>query len=106
MEILKASQVLVLPSRVESIPQSIKEAFFLKIPVVATDVGGVHELVTNNKTGLLVTPNNSTELLDKINYLLNDIELCNTLANNAYEFITKNFSWEALLPKYIKLYES
>jgi len=106
MEILKASQVFVLPSRAESIPQSIKEAFFLKIPVVATDVGGVHELVTNNKTGLLVAPNNSTELLDKINYLLNNIEFCNTLANNAYEFITKNFSWEALLPKYIKLYES
>jgi len=106
MEILKASQVFVLPSRVESIPQSIKEAFFLKIPVVATDVGGVHELVTNNKTGLLVAPNNPTELLDKINYLLNNTELCNTLANNAYEFITKNFSWEALLPKYIKLYES
>ena len=43
---------------------------------------------------------------DKINYLLNDSELCNTLANNAYEFILKNFSWEALLPKYNKLYES
>ena len=74
--------------------------------MVATDVGGVHELVTDNKTGLLVAPNNSTELLDKINYLLNNIELCNTLADNAYEFITENFSWEALLPKYIKLYES
>ncbi len=106
MEILKASQVFVLPSRVESVPQSILEAFFLKVPVIATDVGGVHELVTNNKTGLLVAPNNPTELLDKINYLLNNIELCSILANNAYEFITKNFSWEALLPKYIKLYES
>ena len=52
MEILKASQVFVLPSRVESVPQSILEAFFLKVPVIATDVGGVHELVTNNKTGL------------------------------------------------------
>ena len=106
MEILKASQVFVLPSRVESVPQSILEAFFLKVPVIATDVGGVHEIVINNKTGLLIAPNNSSELLDKINYLLNDSELCNTLANNAYEFITKNFSWEALLPKYIKLYES
>ena len=106
MEILKASQVFVLPSRVESVPQSILEAFFLKVPVIATDVGGVHEIVINNKTGLLIAPNNSSELLDKINYLLNDSELCNTLANNAYEFITKNFSWEALLPKYNKLYES
>ena len=106
MEILKASQVFVLPSRVESVPQSILEAFFLKVPVIATDVGGVHEIVINNKTGLLITPNDSSELLDKINYLLDNSELCNTFANNAYEFITKNFSWEALLPKYIKLYES
>ena len=104
MEVLKSSQVLVLPSRIESVPQSILEAFYLKIPVIATNVGGVHELVSNNKTGLLVTPNNSKELLEKINYLLNDIDLCNRLANNAHEFVLKNFSWEVLLPKYIKLY--
>ena len=106
MEVLKSAQVLVLPSRIESVPQSILEAFYLKIPVIATNVGGVHELVSNNKTGLLVTPNNSKELLEKINYLLNDIELCNRLANNAYEFVMKNFSWEVLLPKYVKLYEN
>ena len=105
MEVLKSSQMLVLPSRIESVPQSILEAFYLKIPVVATNVGGVHELVSDNKTGLLVTPNNSEELLEKINHLLNDVELCNRLANNAYEFVMKNFSWEVLLPKYIKLYE-
>ena len=104
MEVLKSSQVLVLPSRIESVPQSILEAFYLKIPVIATNVGGVHELVSNNKTGLLVTPNNSKELLENINYLLNDIDLCNRLTNNAHEFVMKNFSWEVLLPKYIKLY--
>ena len=106
MEILKSSQILVLPSRIESVPQSILEAFYLKIPVIATDVGGVHELVSNDKTGLLVTPNNSKELLEKVNYLLSDIELCNRLANNAHEFVLKNFSWEVLLPKYIELYEN
>ena len=106
MEVLKSSQVLVLPSRIESVPQSILEAFYLKIPVIATNVGGVHELVSNNKTGLLVTPNDSKELLEKINYLLNDIDLCSRLANNAHEFVMKNFSWEVLLPKYLKLYEN
>ena len=106
MEVLKSSQILVLPSRIESVPQSILEAFYLKIPVIATDVGGVHELVSDDKTGLLVTPNNSKELLEKVNYLLSDIELCNRLANNAHEFVLKNFSWEVLLPKYIELYEN
>ena len=106
MEVLKSSQVLVLPSRIESVPQSILEAFYLKIPVIATNVGGVHELVSNNKTGLLVTPNDSKELLEKINYLLNDIDLCSRLANNAHGFVMKNFSWEVILPKYLKLYEN
>ena len=105
METLKASQVFVLPSRVESVPQSILEAFFLKIPVIATNVGGIPELVTNNKTGILVKPNDPEDLLDKINYLLNDGKLRKTLANNAYDFVLKNFSWEFLIGKYIKLYE-
>lgn len=105
MEVLKSSQVFVLPSRAESVPQSILEAFFLKIPVIASNVGGIPEIVTNNKTGLLIEPNNPVELLEKINYLLNNIEFCNTLANNAYDFVMKNFSWKALLPKYIELYE-
>ena len=52
MENLKASSILVVPSRMESIPQVIKEAFYLKIPVIATNVGGIPELITNNKTGI------------------------------------------------------
>ena len=106
METLKASQVFVLPSRVESVPQSILEAFFLKIPVIATNVGGIPELVTNNRTGILVKPNDPEDLLDKINYLLNNGKLRKTLANNAYDFVLKNFSWEFLIGKYTKLYKS
>jgi len=45
MKNLKASSVLVVPSRMESLPQSIKEAFFLKIPVVATSVGDIPEII-------------------------------------------------------------
>ena len=49
MSVLQSSSVLVLPSRLESLPTTIKEAFFLKIPVVATNVGGVPELIKNNE---------------------------------------------------------
>lgn len=45
MTIMKSSCVVVVPSRMESLPTTIKEAFFLKIPVVATNVGGIPELV-------------------------------------------------------------
>ena len=105
MSILKSSNVLVLPSRIESIPNVIKEAFFLKVPVVATNVGGIPEIVTHGKTGLLVPPNEPQSLADSINHLLENKEYAKKLADTAYEFLINNLTWDILLPKYIKFYE-
>ena len=105
MEILKSSSILVVPSRMESIPQVIKEAFYLKIPVIATNVGGISEIVENNKTGILIPPEDPKKMIKVINELLADDILMKTLQNNGFKFITQNFSWAKLLPKYIELYE-
>jgi len=105
MTILKASNILVIPSRMESIPQVIKEAFFLKIPVIATNVGGIPELIQNNINGILVKPNESEELLNEINKLLTDKEKAKKLSEKGYEFVMNNLTWEILLPKYVKFYE-
>ncbi len=105
MTILKRSSLLVIPSRMESIPQVIKEAFYLKVPIVATEVGGIPELIENNVSGILVQPNNPEKLLDAINGLLSDKETSRKLAENGYDFVLKNLTWEVLLPKYVKFYE-
>jgi len=106
MKILKASQMLVVPSRTESIPQVIKEAFYLKVPVIATNVGGNPELVAHQETGILVPPEDPEKLTVAINNLLDNEESRRNFANNAFEFINKNFSWDVLLEKYTNLYES
>ena len=106
MKIVQESQILVVPSRIESIPQVIKEAFFLQVPVIATNVGGIPELISNNITGLLVPPENPEAMTDAINKLLSDNNTKQKLSKNAFEFINKNFSWDILMEKYIKLYES
>jgi len=106
MKIVQESQILVVPSRIESIPQVIKEAFFLRVPVIATNVGGIPELISNNITGLLVPPENPEEMTNTINELLSDNNTKQRLSKNAFEFINKNFSWDILIEKYIKLYES
>ena len=105
MENLKASSILVVPSRMESIPQVIKEAFYLKIPVIATNVGGIPELITNNKTGILIPPNDPKILENSINKLLVDDETSKRLTDAGYEFVINNLTWKILLPKYIKFYE-
>jgi glycosyltransferase involved in cell wall biosynthesis len=106
MKILKASQILVVPSRTESIPQVIKEAFYLKVPVIATNVGGIPELVVHQETGILVPPEDPEKLMIAINNLLDNEESRRNFADNAFEFINKNFSWDVLLEKYTNLYES
>ena len=106
MKILKASQMLVVPSRTESIPQVIKEAFYLKVPVIATNVGGIPELVVHQETGILVPPEDPEKLTIAINNLLDNEESRRNFADNAFEFINKNFSWDVLLEKYTNLYES
>jgi len=102
---LKESSMLVIPSRMESIPQVIKEAFYLKVPIIATNVGGIPELITDNETGILVPPNNPELLQNSINKLLVDNETATRLADAGYEFVMKNLTWEILLPKYVKFYE-
>ena len=103
---LKESSLLVVPSRMESIPQVIKEAFYLKVPVIATNVGGNPELVTHQETGILIPPEDPEKLTIAINNLLDNEETRRNFANNAFEFINNNFSWDVLLEKYTSLYES
>ena len=91
MKILQESKLLVVPSRQESLPQVIKEAFYLKVPVIATDVGGISELVKHNQTGILVPSQNPEKLKLAINHLLENLELQEILKQNAYNFILEFF---------------
>lgn len=105
MKLLKSSHVLAVPSRMESLPTNIKEAFFLKIPVVATNVGGIPELVSDNKTGMLIPSEDSTKLSTEINKILKDKENSERMIQTAYEFVNNEMSWKKIIPKYIQFYE-
>ena len=105
MSIMKSSSLVVVPSRMESLPTTVKEAFFLNIPVVATNVGGIPELITHDKTGILVPPDNPDKLADEINNLLFDKIKSEKLAENASIFLKNNMTWDVVLPKFINFYE-
>ena len=105
MYIMKSSSLVVVPSRMESLPTTVKEAFFLNIPVVATNVGGIPELITHDKTGILVPPDNPDKLADEINNLLFDKIKSEKLIENANIFLKNNMTWDVVLPKFINFYE-
>jgi glycosyltransferase involved in cell wall biosynthesis len=69
-ELLPAFDIFVMPSRVEGVPTSILEAMACGLPVIATDVGAVREVVEQGATGRMVAPGNSGALADAISELL------------------------------------
>ncbi len=106
MTVLKSSQLMVVPSRMESSPTTIKESFFLKVPVVATNVGGIPELIENGKTGILILPEDPLLLAKTVNELMNDKKRQKTLTDAAYDLIIKNMTWNDVLPMYVNYYEN
>ena len=105
MKIIKSSSIVVVPSRMESLPTTVKEAFYLNVPVIGTDVGGIPELIKNNETGIIVPPENPSKLAQAINELLSDKEKSEKLAVNGNAFVKNNMTWNVVLPKYIEFYE-
>lgn len=105
MSVLKSSAILVVPSRMESLPTVVKEAFYLKIPVIATNIGGIPELINDKNNGILVPPDNPQTLLSEINSLLENSDQIKKLTDAAFNFVNKNMTWNVWLPKYITFYE-
>jgi len=106
MQIIKSSSIVVVPSRMESLPTTVKEAFYLNVPVIGTNVGGIPELIKNNETGIIVPPENPSKLAQAVNELLSNKEKAEKLATNGNIFVKNNMTWDVILPKYIQFYEN
>jgi glycosyltransferase involved in cell wall biosynthesis len=96
--------ILVLTSSSESSPNVIAEAMAAGVPVVATRVGGVPELLTHGVTGMLVSSADEVELADSLEYCLRHPEVSKRLAQRARQFAAAHFSVEAVRTRYEHLY--
>lgn len=105
MSLLKSSSVLAVPSRIESLPRIIIEAFFLGVPVVAASVGGVPELVEHGRTGTLVPPGDPAALAEGVNRAISDRQDALAMARRAREFAIDSLSSEKVMPGYVDFYE-
>jgi glycosyltransferase involved in cell wall biosynthesis len=104
-KLLKAMDVFVLCSNREGLSNSVMEAMCAGLSVVATNVGGIPELVENGKTGLLVPPGEPQMLAETILKLAGDSELMNSLAQNA-KAASREFDKETMVDSYLSLLRS
>ncbi len=101
---LKAFDIFTLTSRTEAFPYSILEAGFAGLPVIASDVGGISEIIENQTNGILVKKGAIKEIEKSIMALLENEATRNIYGKNLKEKIEKNFSQEEMVRKTIALY--
>jgi len=105
-EYLAASDVFVSSSLWEGLPLSILEAMASRLPVIATQVGGVPEIIKEGETGFLVEPKNSKALAEKIGYLLSlPQEERKKVGEKGRKLVEEKFTLDKMVKSYENLYE-
>lgn len=101
----QAFDLFILPSLLEGLGSSILEAMQARTPVLASNVGGIPDVVNHQVTGWLVNPGDPAELAEAIEHLYRNPELRQQLAQKASENLTR-FSPKAVAASYLRLYRS
>jgi glycosyltransferase involved in cell wall biosynthesis len=101
---LKAFDIFILPSLSEAMPLSIIEAGQAELPVIATRVGGIPEIITDQKNGLIIDPNDEKSLIEALNFILLEEKRATEFGLNLKKEIEQNFSFETFYQKTFELY--
>ena len=105
VDYLSASDVLLLPSEQESFGLAALEAMACEVPVVASRVGGVPEVVTDGETGFLSAVGDVDKMADDAGRLLAGGELRADMGRRARESAVSRYHTNKVIPEYIKFYE-
>jgi glycosyltransferase involved in cell wall biosynthesis len=101
--LMAVADLFVLPSRSEGLPMALLEAMGMGNAIVATDVGGVSEVVHTGETGILVPPADASALANGIIQLLEDKNLREKIGRQAEEIISQHYSLEKMCQQYAYL---
>jgi glycosyltransferase involved in cell wall biosynthesis len=102
--LLAESDMFVLSSRSEGLPMSVLEAMAAAVPVVATAVGGIPELVRDSETGVLAPPGDAAALAAALERLARDAELRDRMGEAGRRRVERDFSLAAFRREHLALY--
>lgn len=104
-EIMASSDIVVLTSDSEGVPQVLTQAMAMERPVVAAPVGGIPDLIENGVTGLFADAGNARSFADKIIMLLRDDLLSRRLGSAGRQHVLDNFTDDIMVEKTINFYQ-
>ena len=102
----RKSAALILPSYYEGFPNVVLEAMSCGLPTIATNVGGIPEIIQHKKNGLLIPPRNSTAITNALENILTDEPLRLEMGKNARYDAEKKYSWDHISNKYLSIYST
>ena len=101
---LKAFDIFILPSTKEGLPYTIIEAMIAEIPIIATNVGGIPEMIENNVNGILIEPKNPEIIGNKILELINNPEIVQKLTQKSKQKAEEEFTLEKMIKETKNIY--
>lgn len=105
-KLLKAFDVFALSSRTEAFPFVLLEAGLAQLPIVASSVGGIPELIKHLKTGLLTKRGDKNELASALELLITDSALVAEMSHGIRKEVENNYSKELMVEKTLSVYNS
>jgi glycosyltransferase involved in cell wall biosynthesis len=105
-DLLASADLFALPSRSEAFPNGAIEAMAAGLPVVASDVGGLRDLIEHGRTGLLVPPANPDALAGAIGSLVDDPARARGIGDAAREEVRGRYSFDRMVAAFDALYQS
>ncbi|MEE3952447.1 glycosyltransferase [Peribacillus frigoritolerans] len=104
-DIFCAASLEAADGDVEGIPNTLKEAMAIGVPVISTNHAGIPELITNNKEGVLVQENNVDELADALEFMLSNREIWETYTVAARQKVEQKFNLAQQLQQQAEFYD-
>ena len=101
---LKETDLLIIPSRIEGIPIILMEALSLGVPVIASQIGGIPDIITNEVNGFVCNPNNIDDFVERIKQIYSDQYLYQKLKLNARNYAVGNLDFSRMNREYLKIF--
>jgi glycosyltransferase involved in cell wall biosynthesis len=103
---IKASDIFVLPSSGEGLPNALIEAMSCGLACISTNIGGVNEIITSGESGILINPGDGAELYRVLQDMINSPESAQSLGKAARKFVENNLSLKMVGKSYLNLYQN
>jgi len=95
---IDAYDLFLYTSQWDGLPTILLDAIILKLPIIASNVGGVSELIISEKTGFLIEPYDDIDkYVECLTKIYNDRSSLSQIVDNAFELVSKRHSWVSFL---------